>query len=271
MNIKSSTHSKKSSKSGFTLIELLVVIAIIAILAAILFPVFASAREKARQADCQSNLRQVGLAWLQYSQDYDENLNIPPELNTSTWIETFWWGSDNFLTSAINMNNGTLSPYIKAGAIENCKSANDYKYISSASTIPIGYGTNDICLQNARYPFSKTAVIVKQSSVEMPAETILMTDAGVIEQLNPVQLSRSTTVYPPDAFYPSSQGRHQGFANVLWLDGHVKAMKVTPRPGVASAPINVQQEYHIGDILKYPYVAGAMYDDYYYAMSKSGM
>jgi len=64
--------SHSSRRSGFTLIELLVVIAIIAILAAILFPVFAQAREKARQATCQSNLKQIGLAYLMYAQDYDE-------------------------------------------------------------------------------------------------------------------------------------------------------------------------------------------------------
>jgi len=62
-------------KSGFTLIELLVVIAIIAILAAILFPVFAKAREKARQASCQSNVKQIGLATLMYVQDYDERFH----------------------------------------------------------------------------------------------------------------------------------------------------------------------------------------------------
>ena len=69
-------------RKGFTLIELLVVIAIIAILAAILFPVFAKAREKARQATCQSNLKQLGLAFFQYVQDYDGVL--PPLRNMLT-------------------------------------------------------------------------------------------------------------------------------------------------------------------------------------------
>jgi len=61
-------------RKGFTLIELLVVIAIIAILAAILFPVFARAREKARQTSCLSNMKQIGLAFMMYTQDYDETL-----------------------------------------------------------------------------------------------------------------------------------------------------------------------------------------------------
>src|SRR4028119_1048011 len=64
--------ARQNRKKGFTLIELLVVIAIIAILAAILFPVFARARENARRASCQSNLKQIGLGLMQYTQDYDE-------------------------------------------------------------------------------------------------------------------------------------------------------------------------------------------------------
>ena len=75
------------SRRGFTLIELLVVIAIIAILAAILFPVFAKAREKARMSSCQSNLKQAGLAVLQYAQDYDETypLNVWRPAGNPVW------------------------------------------------------------------------------------------------------------------------------------------------------------------------------------------
>ncbi|GAB4462038.1 MAG: hypothetical protein OHK0029_28270 [Armatimonadaceae bacterium] len=78
----------KPRKAGFTLIELLVVIAIIAILAAILFPVFAQAREKARQASCLSNMKQLSLGVLMYSQDYDEL--FPTGLQQSWWDNTWY-------------------------------------------------------------------------------------------------------------------------------------------------------------------------------------
>src|SRR2546429_9341329 len=76
------TDSHMRRNAAFTLIELLVVIAIIAILAAILFPVFAKAREKARQASCTSNVKQLGLAWMMYVQDYDEM--YPPTNSTQS-------------------------------------------------------------------------------------------------------------------------------------------------------------------------------------------
>jgi prepilin-type N-terminal cleavage/methylation domain-containing protein len=71
-------------RRGFTLIELLIVIAVIAILAAILFPVFAQARTKARQASDMSNLKQLGMAWLMYAQDHDEKF-VPRGVYTSAW------------------------------------------------------------------------------------------------------------------------------------------------------------------------------------------
>ncbi len=82
-------------KSGFTLIELLVVIAIIAILAAILFPVFAQAREKARQASCTSNVKQIGLAWMMYVQDYDESY---PPTNSIQNAASGWINNPAFTT-----------------------------------------------------------------------------------------------------------------------------------------------------------------------------
>ncbi len=75
----------RQSKRAFTLIELLVVIAIIAILAAILFPVFAKARENARRASCTSNVKQIGLAWMMYTQDYDEQFPPSNSPASSQW------------------------------------------------------------------------------------------------------------------------------------------------------------------------------------------
>ena len=100
---------------GFTLIELLVVIAIIAILAAILFPVFARARENARASACQSNLKQIGLGMLQYSQDYDENYVAP------------FYGSNqgnNTATDGVNSWKwmDAIYPYVKNEQIFNCPS-----------------------------------------------------------------------------------------------------------------------------------------------------
>jgi prepilin-type N-terminal cleavage/methylation domain-containing protein/prepilin-type processing-associated H-X9-DG protein len=110
------------ARFAFTLIELLVVIAIIAVLAAILFPVFAQAREKARQAACTSNLRQIGLAFAMYAQDNDERLPDRRDLKDTLpggyrpW--TTWPPSDPRGGWAI----AVLHPYVKNGGIWSCPS-----------------------------------------------------------------------------------------------------------------------------------------------------
>src|SRR5713226_9587436 len=109
---------QQTGRGGFTLIELLVVIAIIAILAAILFPVFAQAREKARQTTCASNMKQMGLALEMYRQDYDSrNPNEWPwaGLNLYDWDHTFL---------------EVIAPYTKSQKIGVCPSAQSGIYYS---------------------------------------------------------------------------------------------------------------------------------------------
>ncbi|HEX3000736.1 MAG TPA: prepilin-type N-terminal cleavage/methylation domain-containing protein, partial [Armatimonadota bacterium] len=121
--------SGNGRRDGFTLIELLVVIAIIAILAAILFPVFARARENARKANCQSNLKQIGTAWSMYAQDYDE-IAVPG------------WTPDG-------ANARTkLDPYIKNENVWACPS----------SSVKHGYGLNaQVCAARPAAFFVNTA------------------------------------------------------------------------------------------------------------------
>jgi len=116
------------SRKGFTLIELLVVIAIIAILAAILFPVFAQAREKARQTTCSSNERQLGLAFLQYQQDNDEM--FPSGIENPTPTDEYWRG---------NGWSSEIFPYVKSTGLYKCP---DDSTTPNGAAVPVSYFMN---------------------------------------------------------------------------------------------------------------------------------
>jgi prepilin-type N-terminal cleavage/methylation domain-containing protein/prepilin-type processing-associated H-X9-DG protein len=189
------------TRRGFTLIELLVVIAIIAILAAILFPVFARAREKARQSSCQSNLKQIGIAWAMYAQDYDERYPrgsgyVAAATVTSTYGE--WYI--------------TLEPYIKNTQIYNCPSS-PYTNYNAGNTTDGTYGvgyTRNSNLQNS------TAM----SSIPEPASTLCLVDG---------RNNYFRWRCPGDATTTTNSGwsntRHNDGFNALFLDGHVKWLK----------------------------------------------
>jgi prepilin-type N-terminal cleavage/methylation domain-containing protein/prepilin-type processing-associated H-X9-DG protein len=131
------TPAQKIGRKGFTLIELLVVIAIIAILAAILFPVFGRARESARRTSCVSNTKQIGLAFIQYYQDYDEQ--FPMAKNVVAGANTHW-------------ANSSLQPYLKSRQILRCPNDNSPQWDSLSGT------TNGVAWTNTTYRASSYAL-----------------------------------------------------------------------------------------------------------------
>ena len=133
-------------RRGFTLIELLVVIAIIAILAAILFPVFARAREKARQTSCLSNGKQLTLAFQMYAQDYDEVLPC------------YWYGDSVGYWCVV------IYPYVKNEQIFVCPSSPNLKY-GTGWTGGGGWGINYPAIGGTYLPLAK---------ITQPAETVLI-------------------------------------------------------------------------------------------------
>jgi prepilin-type N-terminal cleavage/methylation domain-containing protein/prepilin-type processing-associated H-X9-DG protein len=210
----------KSTRRAFTLIELLVVIAIIAILAAILFPVFARAREKARQSSCQSNLKQMGLAWAMYTQDYDER------------TPRAWSGlADN--NDAMSWAD-VISPYAKNQQIFDCPSYTTRMALyTSASPVFAGlqiynhnnfsYGYNQTYWGGAAYAGGPPAHSISGCSladIAAPAETICITDFNWYEAAAQYDIPTNYTSQPPStAVY-----RHNDMLNALFCDGHVKAM-----------------------------------------------
>ncbi|MCS7191758.1 MAG: DUF1559 domain-containing protein [Armatimonadetes bacterium] len=197
---KAKSHRKGT---GFTLIELLVVIAIIAILAAILFPVFSRAREAARKASCGSNIRQLGLAIAQYTQDFDE------------WMPFSNFGSYQWPHAVL--------PYIRNSQLFVCPSAANQQ---------IGYAANvaywDVSISGeppTNHPFGKSL-----AQVADVAGTFLLWDSrGGFEEGWPNANSHPTSydpnVNPPglvagNVYYIA--GRHFEGANFAYVDGHVK-------------------------------------------------
>src|ERR1044072_2960298 len=108
-------------KRAFTLIELLVVIAIVAILAAILFPVFARAKEAAKKTQSASNLKQIDLAWIMYAGDYDDRLMYAVQAGPGSKLY-YWWGSWDPTTQTLKEDEGPLYPYTRNKGIQSCPS-----------------------------------------------------------------------------------------------------------------------------------------------------
>jgi prepilin-type N-terminal cleavage/methylation domain-containing protein/prepilin-type processing-associated H-X9-DG protein len=236
-------------RRGFTLIELLVVIAIIAILAAILFPVFAQAREKARQASCQSNEKQMGLAILQYTQDNDE---MYPQGTDALWQNS--WPL-------------TVQPYVKSYGVFRCPDDSNTNFESGYSWMgaAVSYATNGYMSPNGGWHMLGVMGVDQSwisnptrglAGVNQPAATVM-----VAEKFNTDVVAQGAagngSAYWPGCVYTNFNGwdytapqeipngklpppangtfninsangavsaHHNQRANFLFCDGHVKSM-----------------------------------------------
>jgi prepilin-type N-terminal cleavage/methylation domain-containing protein/prepilin-type processing-associated H-X9-DG protein len=221
------TCSRRPSTNGFTLIELLVVIAIIAILAAILFPVFAQAREKARQTTCLSNNKQMGLATLMYVQDYDETFPIG----------LYFTVGSSGLCSMTSYHE--VVPYQKNAQMEICPSDVQQLDVNKAlaslgappacpSTSPISkvsYQPNYAILTFGSLPTFSNPQVVALASINVPTATSLYSDATV----------SAGGSYP--LLTAPIQARHMGNVNAVFVDGHAKVVKCKPDTGAGTTQL----------------------------------
>jgi prepilin-type N-terminal cleavage/methylation domain-containing protein/prepilin-type processing-associated H-X9-DG protein len=217
---------------GFTLIELLVVIAIIAILAAILFPVFARARENARRASCQSNMKQMTLGMMQYIQDYDEKFGFSGcgcgDFSTAAPVGS----STRSCGTADAASWATMvQPYVKSTQIFKCPSD------SRGATYTNSYGPNALLGGSAT-----TYVIAPKHTAEVaaPALTVMWHEAdysGVTYNTIQCHIYWARAITEGDI----SHDRHLEGTNFSFVDGHVKWYKVTqaggdPQKGISFDP-----------------------------------
>ena len=206
-------HSFKLHKNrrAFTLIELLVVIAIIAILAAILFPVFARARENARRASCLSNMKQIALGFMMYSQDYDEKF---PTIGTTTqttapvpedtafnlsgtagvWYKS--WASD-------------IYPYVKSSQVYLCPS-NQKNFYGTNYGVP--WYAVDTAGNLVDYFLYKSQSL---AAFQQPSQSMLMTEKG----------NGGGQQYVFAGTYYAAVAAHFDGGNIAYVDGHVKWLK----------------------------------------------
>lgn len=209
-------------RSGFTLIELLVVIAIIAILAAILFPVFAQARESARMSSCLSNIKQLGLGWTMYAQDYDETYPLSRSVGYPDrgGDDCAYRAPGDPAAPKINWRQ-EVQPYIKNKQINQCPSNpnNDVPSEGSDPDMHISYGDNGSLMWGWNP--------LKLARVNRPAEYVMLLESTWNCADLGDWVGRINT--PPACQWGQGFNTHRGTNGIMnwaFFDGHAKALRL---------------------------------------------
>jgi len=195
------------ARQGFTLIELLVVIAIVSILAALLFPVFATVREKARRTKCLSNLRQLGIAVECYTQDNDDMLPNVTGGSQGAGMEGGWVYFSTF-PGGFDVTRGSIYPYVKNKAVYICPDDD------AGEKAGLTYAMND-CVEHVPNPFQGIDSGKALNEFANPSDFMLLAEEGVGTRVstNDGGLGHATD---------SLSSRHDGGLGILFVDLHVK-------------------------------------------------
>lgn len=228
---------KVGCKKGFTLIELLVVIAIISLLAAILFPVFARARENARRASCLSNVKQIGLGMMQYTQDFDERLPRISICGGATLEDGYPARGGCGTGTYFHLWQDVIYPYVKSTQVFNCPSAPIRSYYTGYTTYYDGHYNQSI---NYGYNFylnldnSGNQTGRNLASIPRAGNTVMVAESSEYRvDPDPKCISGHLPPSWPDNTWCTTSGsntgdppvkRHFDRVNVVFVDGHAKSM-----------------------------------------------
>jgi prepilin-type N-terminal cleavage/methylation domain-containing protein len=200
----------RSFRRGFTLIELLVVIAIIAILAAILFPVFAQAREKARQTSCLNNMKQLGLGFKMYLDNWDDTFPGLGQFNEKIgWI----WATDHY---KIDVTKGAIFPYVKSVGVYRCPSDAAPGQEKANSPTFLSYSMSSQYLQS-------DGSMISEADISEPSETILLMEESDASALN---AGLNDGYFVADlSSHDYNTDRHTSGGMFTFADSHAKYMR----------------------------------------------